>query len=186
VPTVKTRHLAAVVVLAVVTPAVAAADPVGEPPAPTRTTRKDPRKAIGYAALGIAGGLVLLGGGAAAEADEPAVLGLAAVGIASIAPSAGHIYAGAWGIAAATSLTRVAGLTLLSAGAAQFANHDDGEGGGSYLMAGAILWVGATIVDFVDAPFAAKRANRRSVVVAPTAMSTAHGMTPGLVLGGRF
>jgi hypothetical protein len=193
----KARLLAIITVLAVAAPSVAAAQPsatpvapVADPSPPRVAQRKSPGLAFGLASLGVVGGLALFGladrADDAGEEDDARALAYTGVAVAVIVPSAGHAYAGEWVKAGVTTAVRAGGFGLMVAGLAQIAAETSGKNGGLYLVSGSILYFGTTLYALIDAPFAAKRANRRNVVVAPTAMSSAGGMSPGVALVGSF
>lgn len=152
---------------------------------------KDPKTAtwlsIGATALGI-------GMFAAAADRDNEDLGWASIAVTLVGPSAGHIYAGEGGHALKMSLLRAAGFATFVYGALEDSsyecydsyceNNDDGE---TAMWIGGAVVVGATLYDLYDAGRAAKRTNaKHQVMVAPTMMSAAGGVTPGVALGGSF
>lgn len=121
-----------------------------------------------------------------------------------IGPAIGHAYAGEWGHAALTSLGRLAlgggGYTLFVIGLVVEALSGEGEStprhssaGIAMMASGVALGLGAAalaIYDIVDAPGAARRANRRrpaALAVAPLVGPTSDGgMQYGVAVAMRF
>jgi len=176
-----------------------------EPPAPAKaevrlpslgSLGRSPSTAIGLAAgitaSGAAVATLLLG--IAMEEGEEGLLGAGAalLGASLLAgPSAGHWYAGqgarAWGLTTARlgAYAMAVGTLLPSLffGGFQFVLP---------LVSMPFLGfaIALTIIDMVDAPKAARRANRRRrkmlLQVAPTVMRLDDQVAPGLALSGRF
>lgn len=100
-----------------------------------------------------------------------------------VAPNLGHWYQG-------TGLTRSTGLRAAGALAAFYGafiglNCDGCGDRPEYLfVAGALLYLGATVDDIIDAPRRARKHNRRLEQLRLAPAVTGHGA--GLALGGRF
>jgi hypothetical protein len=116
--------------------------------------------------------------------------GLALVAAGStFGPSIGHLYANEWGHGLATMGLRLlafGGSVALITGGIELANNDDeAAGGGVVMMLGALsgaAGLGLMIYDLVDAPEAARRANREARQHGP-ALSIGPG---SLALGWSF
>ena len=150
---------------------------------------KEPSTATGIAIGSWLGSLAVVAVGVAVVEsndgidDDTAGYGVlvAGLGLAVVSPSSGHIYAGEHRHAAVTSGLRAGGLLLAGYGYRQFWAEGDGS---AAIGIGAVVVVTATIYDLVDAPRAARRANRRAAVVPVVAAKD--GATPGLSLVGAF
>jgi hypothetical protein len=197
------RSFTFVALLLVCLPGRAAAQPASSPPRPSpsgaphaepaattvRGPRRDPAIALVLSLGGTAAAWSLTLAAANRREDSTALL---ATGVAGtfIAPSLGHIYAGA-------PLTRGLGVRLLGAavtlvGYYIVVNPEDtgrGEvrpnlGALPVVFVGAALYVAGSVDDIVRAPLRVKRQNRLldSVGLAPVVRSH----SAGLVVGGRF
>ncbi len=115
-------------------------------------------------------------------------LGVAALGVLIVAPSAGHLYAGATDHAIITSLGRAASFGLILVAASESDRSRDLAEVGQ--MVGAYGFLGVIVYNIVDAPFAARRFNRRAraaaSTVSPTLIPVVGGTAPGLSLRGVF
>ena len=134
---------------------------------------------------------------------SPVVLGAA---VAYVGPSIGRWYGG--GSAAIGLVGRAVGGAFLIAAASERPIDPNCDPGSEdctgqneaiakqerrermLLVTGAVLWIGASVYDFVMAPLDAREFNRaHAVTVAPTVMrGGGHGaaLVPGLALSGRF
>jgi hypothetical protein len=124
----------------------------------------------GPAALGA--GLIVAG----IVAEQPTV-GLSGVGVLTVGPSIGHYYTGDVGRGLLTTGVRAAGFTVMTLGALASSCFDDSCGqddlSGELAMAGgALLVVGATVYDIVDARPSARR-HRSAVTETPTLLPSA-------------
>lgn len=115
-------------------------------------------------------------------------------GLAVIAPSAGHFYvgenrhgviaSGARAVAAAAWIWGGQSVCEPSPGECLSRRHRNG----TVEAAGGFLLLGLTVYDWIDAPFAARRFNRRAatVALAPTALRAVDGPAWGLAAAGTF
>jgi hypothetical protein len=142
----------------------------------------------------IAGGALLL---ATTHLEPEGSIEVAALTSASVllvvGPSAGHLYAGEPGHAAVTTLVRAGGGLAFVIGMSQLLEAcrdrscaDDRYG--VYLIGGGLtIWATGAVIDMLDAPRAARRANRRlAVQVVPALVGDTASRAPGLAIGGRF
>lgn len=145
--------------------------------------------AIGGTVAGFA--LMAVGG----EQDS-ATLSWIGLGVATVGPAAGHVYAGETGHGLLTSSIRAASIASFAVGFDMSfclfdcanANVERRRTGDLLAFAGLGLYAAATIYDVVDAHQAARRANHRlAATAAPALMTTPDGnRAPGMVLAGRF
>lgn len=164
-----TRSVAAL--LLVLAPSTASAQPGRTPPADL-PDEKSPAIALGLSLLGTGAGIAALV--AASEMEDGAPLGVAGIGALVVGPSLGHFYAGESdrGIRhAAVRLGAVAamgtGLLLFFSSPCAFGSENEcpetrEDVGIGIFLAGAAVGVGSTIYSIVDAPFAARRTNRKA------------------------
>jgi hypothetical protein len=166
-----------------------------EPSAPVPRAPAEPARSEVTAtslAIGVTvGGFATMLVGATTRSEPLALAGAAAT---LVGPSAGHIYAGAYGHALGMSLVRAAGVVVFAIGVSEMTvvEADGGpwpsggsqRGNGAPLMvAGAATVLAATAYDIYDAHRAARRRNAEvGLAVAPTLM--AHG--GGVALAGSF
>ena len=189
---------AVIVALLLLAPAVSRAQ--ATPPGPTPPS--PPPELVSHKSPPLAGGLAVVttvvGWGlvAAGVADDSAGAVLVGVPLAAIGPSVGHVYAGEYRHALITTSLRVAGLALAYYGVASSTlcfgdSCPDGAGhsNAGLSLLGVGIAAGVGLYDWIDAPSAARRANRRadaalrSVFVSPTV--GAQGRV-GLSLSGTF
>jgi hypothetical protein len=147
---------------------------------------------VTLAAAPVAAGAALV---TAAVATDNGGLMLLGLGTLVVGPSFGHFYAGERQQGLFTTGARTGGLVLMTAGALMQADpclsdtctdrDDDDHGGDVLLVAGAAVFLAATVYDVADAGFAARRSNQR-LTVAPTMVSGAAGNAPGMAISGRF
>ena len=189
---------AVIVALLLLAPAVSRAQ--ATPPGPTPPS--PPPELVSHKSPPLAGGLAVVttvvGWGlvAAGVADDSAGAVLVGVPLAAIGPSVGHVYAGEYRHALITTSLRVAGLAQAYYGVAASTvcfgdSCPDGAGHRNARLSvlGVGIAAGVGLYDWIDAPSAARRANRRadaawrSVFVSPTV--GAQGRV-GLSLSGTF
>jgi hypothetical protein len=119
----------------------------------------------------------------------------AGLGLLSVGPSAGHIYAGEYRHAVFTSLLRSGGF--LAAGAGILALRCEAEVDVScandkvaagLVALGGIAYLAGTFYDLYDSRRAVRRRNgrERNLVIAPSLVNTAQGSTLAIGLGGSF
>ncbi|MCE9579515.1 MAG: hypothetical protein K8W52_40715 [Deltaproteobacteria bacterium] len=167
----------------------AVAQPDRSAPAPKRTGIA---RALSIGGTALGAGLVAYT--IAADPDQPA-LAAVGVGMLVVGPGTGHVYAGAYGHAIASSAIRLGGVGLLGVG--YVASHNlskcacdekDPTAGRALMATGAIALLGATIWDLVDAPRAVRRANARArdLAITPTIVPAPHGALPGVAITGTF
>lgn len=156
-----------------------------------------PSTATGYALLGTLSGpaLTALAIAAGDSGNEDLAIGLgwlAAAGYLA-GPSAGRWYAGETG--AGTILARGGGAALMIGGIAASicfdSCSDEGSGPAMAMLAGAGLFVGATIYDIATASDAARTYNRahrnnKSLALLPLVKQSEGHTTTGLALSGSF
>ena len=185
-----------VVVLLVLVPALAVAQPGMTPPLSPEPAPAAPVKDGATAtllAIGATAGSVLVL--ATSKGDLAGGIGLGGL---LVGPALGHIYAGESSHMVASSLVRaialgtfIYGIVLIdnSAGDCEFVDGpcgptDDHQRGVTRMWIGGTVFVGATLYDWYDAHRAAQRANdRHRLRVMPAVIP---GGGPGFVLGGRF
>ncbi len=189
---------AVIVALLLLAPAVSRAQ--ATPPGPTPPS--PPPELVSHKSPPLAGGLAVVttvvGWGlvAAGVADDSAGAVLVGVPLAAIGPSVGHVYAGEYRHALITTSLRVAGLALAYYGVASSTScfgdscpDGAGKNNAGLSLLGVGIAAGVGLYDWIDAPSAARRANRRadaawrSVFVSPTV--GAQGRV-GLSLSGAF
>lgn len=158
--------------------AVLTAAPAWSRAEPTHEEEVSPTVATAITFAGATGGLGLALGALAADDNQTSsALGIAALGVAVVGPSAGRWYArdAAWGGLAMRAL----GVGLVfAAGAA-----GDGEAPPGFVFAPGIALFGAGLVwDLYQTPRAVERRNRTRTVVSPLVTSR----TTGLALSMTF
>lgn len=169
------------------------------PPAPRGepVARKEPATAAALAIGLTVGGYALVSlAGTVEDRSEDGAVALALVGfsLATIGPSTGHFYAGETGRGVGSIGVRMGGIAAMGLGATMLCILCDDEEsdrsadrGVALILLGMGVYAGATIYDFIDAPRAARRTNRRRAVVAtPTVLRGPDGAAPGFVVGGAF
>lgn len=152
--------------------------------------------AIPLASIGI-GTLVWLEGSNNAIRDLGMGIAIGGAVAGIVTPSLGELYSHHW--LNGTMALRAGGLFVEFVGLVFASNSDVGDcadtTGPCHLHAstigllggGAALYLGATVLDIVEAPSAARAWNRRHAVqVVPTALRTPTSTAPGLVLSARF
>jgi hypothetical protein len=149
--------------------------------------------ATGLAIGGTLGGFAMMVVGANAEAESLAWVGL---GVTTVGPSAGHLYAGESGHALATTAIRAGAIAIFAVGFdmsfclfdCEDRDVEERRNGELLAFGGLGLFAAATVYDIVDAHQAARRANRRAAATpVPVVLTSPDGhRAPGLVLTGRF
>jgi len=188
------RLSALVVVAALSVPAAALAQPGAthtDAPAEARDGGTATLVALGATAAGVG---LALAGTRVGRPSRPA--GIVSIGgglaLAIAGPSAGHVYAGEWRHALGFTALRVASAGVMVLGLAETVSCIDctdrhPEVGIGLMVGGGIALGGLTIYDLYDAHRAARRANARSLAIAPTVLPTPDGRTAtGLVVAGTF
>ncbi len=181
-------------------------EPAGSPPAeaPRKPAHRSPALALGLSlgvtGLGVAGAVA-----AASQHNAPGEFLLAGVAV-YLGPSIGRWYGG--GSAAVGLLGRAAGGAFLIAAASERPIDPNCDPGNedctgqneaiakqerrerTLLVTGAVLWIGASVYDFVMAPLDAREFNREhAVTVTPTVMrgsGQGAALVPGLALSGSL
>jgi hypothetical protein len=154
-----------------------------------RVSAAEPAKDVGrksrVAAVTLAVGTTALGVTMMAVAGTQGLvptLGLGGGLIAVVGPASGHIYAGEYRHALVTSLVRGAFAIAYARGLQQGSiggldSHRDHSTTWA-TAAGGIVLLGATVYDFIDAPRAVRRANKRSALqLAPAVTRDAAAVT---------
>jgi hypothetical protein len=165
---------------------------------PSPEKKKRPTTARNLAIGGALVGPALVGVAAASGAahnDAAMQVALAASGVAFVlAPSAGHWYAGKTFSTGLVLRLAGAGAAVVGFGIAapclpEECFKNEGEIGGTILLAGAALIVAGTVWDLVTADDEARSWNDRhglDLQLAPTLVSTGRGTAPGLAVVGSF
>lgn len=156
----------------------------------------DPEKsaalALGLSLLGTGAGVAALF--AASDVDDGEVLGVAGLAALVVGPSLGHFYAGEPDRGVRHAAVRLGALATMGAGFAlvfsspcAFGSENEcpetrEELGVGIIVAGALLGAGSAVYSIVDAPLAARRTNRASLIVTPAPImgpdrSTGLGLT---------
>jgi hypothetical protein len=120
--------------------------------------------------------------------------GVAGLGAAALAPSAGHYYAGAKGRARLTAGIRMGGAVLVALGVQQFAKEEILDGKVKALvLGGGIPMAALSLFDIVDGGLAKRRLAKRArektlaVTLSPAPMPDANGVLGvGLLASGSF
>jgi hypothetical protein len=148
------------------------------------------------AAAGIAAGAAIIGTGVtlAGIGDwDTAYVGL---GILTVGPSLGHVYAGAPGRGLVSMALRGAGAIAFAEGVRSLdveicgpdhdcSTEDEDEGNTSLIWLGAAVIVGTTLFDIAGSAGAAAEHNRR-LQLTPTVLPSSSGPVGGMALAGTF
>ena len=165
--------------LGVLVPSIAAAQPAGA------EDLKSEGGATTLAVAGTIGSLLVMWGGIEGKNTPLFVAGLAGFGVG---PSLGHLYAGAHKHAAISTGIRAAGIGAILLGARLVDSEaTDDTTITVFIGTGIALGICTTAVDLMTADNAARDANARALMIAPTVVSTPNGaIAPGIGLAGRF
>lgn len=175
--------------VAIAQPSLAPIEDPEDPARPMAATKPDVANPDVAAALAVG---TTLGGLAVVAATVKYNLGATGwIGVTGllVGPSAGHIYAGAWGHALGMTALRTAGALVMTVGLIEATTvYSDGpqpdhrNGKAMFVVGGAAYLIG-TLYDLYDARGAVRRENARALAVVPMA-STQGGY--GLAVAGRF
>lgn len=157
---------------------------------------KSPGLALALSLLGTGAGVAALF--AASEVEDGELVGTLGVAALVVGPSLGHFYAGEPDRGVRHAALRLGAVATMGAGLALFFSSPCAFGsenecpetredlGLTIFVAGALLGAGSAVYSIIDAPFAARRANRALIVTPAPIVGPARSTGLGLTLATPF